>query len=1013
MPIPMLPDLAARARGSIRLAAALAASLPSVAVAETLLSLDFESDAVGGRASGLIYYPEQNEIDLYASVVAHGLGQGLKLYDDNNGADRLTAQASFAAGPSGERQVLAVSFVAARGSEFLGVDDNNVAMIFGLGSSGADVSLSAHRPVELRLRQDGRVVVYDGSATRLAADPVVGIDAGASFMVVVNLHPLPLSYLGADGTTRTLSSRRWSLWLNQTLVELGGRAEYALRGGAVDWTSGGLGRVGFTMGNSGAVAGLSYRLDSLSVTGLVEPQPPPGPNTPPTIGAIAQQTAANGRPAFVQLLVDDAETPTAIFLTTESSNQAVVPNSGLSVVGYGQEQSLRMVPVGLGSATITVTATDYSGLTAQRSFTVESLDKLFFDDFAGLLPEGRPEGYETITPVENLENLYAKAAPLGASQGLKLYDNNGDTRAGIEVNFVNQPEDQVEVFEFGFKARVNADDFPGGTDVNTSLIVSAGSYDADATGTTTRANLDVFRAIHLRLRQDGRAVVYETVPAGTGTSYSSVNPIPGITTGVVLKIVANNSPAAIAYVGPDGSTRILMSGKWSIWADQKLLELAPSNGPMRTQFGFRTSTATNFTGKFGRVGVTTGSGNINVGISYTIDDFQVDVPQFSDTDVLFSEDFEERVLGARPTDFATVTPATNTGTLSASIVPFAGGKGLRLFDYDPARAGVEANFVPNDAAGLQRLQFGITIKVNSEDFVSDPLAEGAQAKNVIVGIGSYNTAINTSTRGNTSVFRAVDFRVLQDGRLLLNEEIQHLTAEPFPGIATGVAFVVVANSSAANLDYTGPDGSAQSLAPGRWSLWADGQIVSFALEDETVRNQFALRSAATDFTGRFGRFAATTGNANGDEGMSFTIDDLSLRKTVSFPTSGDALAAWRQFYFGTSASEGSAADFADPDGDGMVNLVEFALGGNPLSPGPLWSVSRDGDYLALAYTLDLDAKALVEVTPQWAASLDGEWGSVGVQDLLISSAGGIELREARVQVDGARKFLRLRVGLKP
>lgn len=41
---------------------------------------------------------------------------------------------------------------------------------------------------------------------------------------------------------------------------------------------------------------------------------------------------------------------------------------------------------------------------------------------------------------------------------------------------------------------------------------------------------------------------------------------------------------------------------------------------------------------------------------------------------------------------------------------------------------------------------------------------------------------------------------------------------------------------------------------------------------------------------------------------------------------------WRQEYFGSPSNTGNAADNADPDRDGLENLIEFAFGGNPLSP---------------------------------------------------------------------------------
>ncbi len=51
------------------------------------------------------------------------------------------------------------------------------------------------------------------------------------------------------------------------------------------------------------------------------------------------------------------------------------------------------------------------------------------------------------------------------------------------------------------------------------------------------------------------------------------------------------------------------------------------------------------------------------------------------------------------------------------------------------------------------------------------------------------------------------------------------------------------------------------------------------------------------------------------------------------------LDAWRQTYFGSTASSGAGADLSGPDRDGVVNLMEFATGSGPwtvnVQPGEL------------------------------------------------------------------------------
>lgn len=57
------------------------------------------------------------------------------------------------------------------------------------------------------------------------------------------------------------------------------------------------------------------------------------------------------------------------------------------------------------------------------------------------------------------------------------------------------------------------------------------------------------------------------------------------------------------------------------------------------------------------------------------------------------------------------------------------------------------------------------------------------------------------------------------------------------------------------------------------------------------------------------------------------------------------LAAWRMEHFQTAENEGEAANDADPDGDGVPNLIEYALGGDPQAPDrsilPVLSIKDD------------------------------------------------------------------------
>jgi len=99
----------------------------------------------------------------------------------------------------------------------------------------------------------------------------------------------------------------------------------------------------------------------------------PAPNTPPTLGAIADQTTpANTTLPGVSLTVGDAESsPDMLLVTATSSDTSIVPNAGITVTPTGATRSLTIAPVTdqTGSVTINVKVTD-GVLSTNGSFVV-------------------------------------------------------------------------------------------------------------------------------------------------------------------------------------------------------------------------------------------------------------------------------------------------------------------------------------------------------------------------------------------------------------------------------------------------------------------------------------------------------------------------------------------------------------------------------------------------------------------------------------------------------------------
>lgn len=78
--------------------------------------------------------------------------------------------------------------------------------------------------------------------------------------------------------------------------------------------------------------------------------------------------------------------------------------------------------------------------------------------------------------------------------------------------------------------------------------------------------------------------------------------------------------------------------------------------------------------------------------------------------------------------------------------------------------------------------------------------------------------------------------------------------------------------------------------------------------------------------------AAGTSVSAGSTSVTLTASDAAgnTASTSFNVTVLSSAQSWRQQYFGTTNNSGNAADTANPSGDGMVNLLKFAFGLNPL-----------------------------------------------------------------------------------
>ncbi|MEY4243513.1 MAG: hypothetical protein RLZZ245_1098 [Verrucomicrobiota bacterium] len=122
---------------------------------------------------------------------------------------------------------------------------------------------------------------------------------------------------------------------------------------------------------------------------------------------------------------------------------------------------------------------------------------------------------------------------------------------------------------------------------------------------------------------------------------------------------------------------------------------------------------------------------------------------------------------------------------------------------------------------------------------------------------------------------------------------------------------------------------------------------------------------------------------------------------------------WRFANFGAYDSENSGADAADPDGDGLSNLLEYALGLDPNTAGVMPAVLvLNGANLEYTYSRDTAARENgINYQIEWSDTLDvGSWSTETVTEEILSTEAALETVKTSVPAgSGGKRFLRLRV----
>ena len=274
-------------------------------------------------------------------------------------------------------------------------------------------------------------------------------------------------------------------------------------------------------------------------------------------------------------------------------------------------------------------------------------------------------------------------------------------------------------------------------------------------------------------------------------------------------------------------------------------------------------------------------------------------------------------------------------------------------------------------------------------------------------LSSESRSVTLTKLGNGTLVLAGDSSAftgllkLDAGRLALGET-STISQAPLGGL--------IWNAGVLALDLSATDQTSDRLTLARTLTKGPGGRLErvIDLKSSLASGTFILATyASTDLT--VADFIATGIPAG--RAADFTIGPTALSVTVS-PASD--FSAWRSAKLSSPNNLGDAADDADPDADGLPNLLEYALGSEPLAAdsGASPAVAADpvADRLTFAFTRIADPALTYSVYA--AEEPSGPWSGEGAEIVFTSTgaanvAGPINVSDSVPLSTHPRRFLRL------
>ncbi len=157
----------------------------------------------------------------------------------------------------------------------------------------------------------------------------------------------------------------------------------------------------------------------------------------------------------------------------------------------------------------------------------------------------------------------------------------------------------------------------------------------------------------------------------------------------------------------------------------------------------------------------------------------------------------------------------------------------------------------------------------------------------------------------------------------------------------------------------------------------------------------------------FGTVTETSGNF---EIRIERFNDQGGLASQGFVLTVDAVGGYESWIAGFVGLSDVAGD-GDPDGDGLANLVEYAMGRSPVEADTAFVFGADAACIFLDYRVS-KLHADVDLVPEWSPTLgpDAAWSSDGISLRLLDETSDFLSIRATLAIDPwlSRRFLRLR-----